>query len=174
VLKWFLFAVASVPIILYSWPSLQHWRTHGFFRFFAFESILGLVLLNADHWFRDPFSAPHILSWLLLGTSLYFVIQGFYLLRRVGQPTGDFENTTNLVSVGIYRYIRHPLYSSLLLLAWGVFFKNPSDWGACLVIAASVALYAAARVEEDENIDRFGDDYVEYMGRTKRFLPFMF
>jgi hypothetical protein len=46
--------------------------------------------------------------------------------RHDGAPLLYFEKTTQLVTTGVFKYIRHPLYSSLLLLAWGVFFKHPS------------------------------------------------
>jgi len=57
-LKPILFAVLSAGIVFLSRKSLFSLRTHGFFRFFAFECLLGLVLLNADYWFRRPFSPP--------------------------------------------------------------------------------------------------------------------
>jgi protein-S-isoprenylcysteine O-methyltransferase Ste14 len=51
---------------------------------------------------------------------------------------GDaIEKTTILVTTGAYRYIRHPLYSSLLFLAWGIFFKAPSWPGGLLALAAT-------------------------------------
>ena len=172
-LKLVIFVVVSMGIILLSWPSLRDWRSHGFSRFFAFETILGLILLNVDHWIRDPFSLLQIISWFLLLASLFLVIHGFYLLRRIGRPEGKIESTTTLVTVGAYTYIRHPLYSSLLLLAWGVFFKDPSLWGTILVLAASAFLFATAKVEEAENVDKFGADYVAYTKRTKMFIPFL-
>jgi protein-S-isoprenylcysteine O-methyltransferase Ste14 len=169
-----IFGVASMGILWLSWPSLRDLRSHGFYRFFAFESILGLLALNIEHWLRDPFSVTQIIAWVLLLLSLFLVIHGFYLLRKVGQPEGEFENTTTLVRVGVYRYIRHPLYSSLLLGAWGIFFKDTSWLGGILALAASVFLWATARVEEAENLGKFGVDYAEYMRTTKRFIPFLF
>jgi len=83
------------------------------------------------------------------------------------------KNTTVLVKRGSYKYIRHPLYSSLLLFGWGVFFKNPSLLSAFLVIVASAFLVATARVEEMENLQKFGNDYVAYMRETKMFIPFL-
>ena len=83
------------------------------------------------------------------------------------------ENTTVLIKRSSYKYIRHPLYSSLLLFGWGVCFKNPSLLSAFLVVATSVFLVATARVEEKENIQKFGDDYVAYMKETKMFIPFI-
>ena len=44
-------------------------RSHGFYRFFAWEAILGLFLLNVDFWFRDPFAWYQIIAWTLLFAS---------------------------------------------------------------------------------------------------------
>jgi protein-S-isoprenylcysteine O-methyltransferase Ste14 len=43
-----------------------------------------------------------------------------------------------------------------------------------LVILASLALYTTAIFEERENLRNFGNQYVEYMHRTRRFIPFLF
>ena len=172
--KLILFVLASAAIVWFSWTSLHDRRSHGFFRFFAFESILALILLNVQHWFRAPFSAFQIVSWLLLFGSLFLVVHGFYLLRLIGRPEGSFENTTTLVRLGAYRYIRHPLYSSLLWLGWGVFFKDPSLLGSVLVLVTSAFLIATAKAEEVENLHRFGADYAAYMKTTKMFIPFLF
>ena len=55
------------------WMSLRGKRYHGIFRFFAFESILILVLLNYPVWFKDPFSLHQIISWVLLILSIIVV-----------------------------------------------------------------------------------------------------
>ena len=169
-----IFAIVSAGIIFLSWKSLRKPRSHGFFRFFAFESILLLLLLNAKHWFREPFSALHVISWLLLLSSLVMVVQGFYLLRVAGRPKSGIEDTTVLVKRGAYKYIRHPLYSSLLLFAWGVFFKDVSFPSTALALLASAFLVATAKVEEDENLKKFGDEYMAYLKTTKMFIPFLF
>ena len=74
-------------------------------------------------------------------------------------PLLCFEKTTQLVTTGAFKYIRHPLYSSLLLLAWGVFFKRPSWVGAGVALGATAFLLATAKVEELENIRYFGATY---------------
>ena len=85
-----------------------------------------------------------------------------------------FEKTSKLVTSGIYKYIRHPLYSSLFLLTWGILFKHP-DWILLNVaIFASVFLFLTARADEKECIKYFGENYRDYMKRTKRFIPFLF
>jgi protein-S-isoprenylcysteine O-methyltransferase Ste14 len=109
-------------------------------------------------------------------------VHALALLRRSGRPDPDrqdvplfeIERTTRLVTAGAYRYIRHPLYSSLLLLGWGIFFKDPRPLAALLAAAATRFLVATARADERECRRFFGADYEAYMKRTKRFIPFLF
>ncbi len=181
-LKPLVFVVASALLVYISRASLRTPGSHGLYRFFAWEAILALALLNLDSWFRDPFSWHQLISWPLLVTSLFLVIHGVQLLKHMGQqdsrrddaPMLDFEKTTTLVAVGAYRYIRHPLYSSLFFLAWGVFFKKPSWLGAGLVLAASAFLVITAKIEETEDIRFFGPAYQAYMQQTRMFIPFLF
>jgi len=176
------FALISIPILWVSRRSLGHPAFHGFFRFFAFEAILALILLNAPGWFAEPFGVRQLASWFLLSLSLLFVVWGFALLRRLGgfspateaSPSFDWESTGSLVTTGIYRYIRHPMYSSLLFLTWGAVLKSMTMVSALLGVAASLALTATAKSEENENLARFGEQYREYMTRTHRFVPFLF
>lgn len=180
--KGVLFVVTTAGLVYLSRASLRNPRSHGFPRFLAWELLLVLVLLNADAWFRDPFSWHQILSWCLLLVSLFLVIHGVQLLRRRGEPDQGredadlvaFEMTTRLVTSGAYRYIRHPLYSSLLFLGWGVFFKAPSAAGALLALAATLLLVVTARIEEAENARFFGAEYEAYRKRTKMFIPYLF
>jgi protein-S-isoprenylcysteine O-methyltransferase Ste14 len=181
-LEGILFVAATAGIVYVSRSSLRVPRSHGFYRFFAWEFLLLLFLLNVRRWFDEPFSLHQIVSWLLLLTSLFLVFQGFHLLRRYGKPSGrrdekaliGIEKTSTLVTTGVYGYIRHPLYSSLLFLGWGTFFKHPSWLGGLLALLATIFLMLTARVEEDENIRFFGTAYQEYMKQSKMFVPYLF
>jgi protein-S-isoprenylcysteine O-methyltransferase Ste14 len=169
-----LFLVLSIPVIYYSWPHLRNLRSHGFYRFFVFESDILLVLLQLQFWFAEPFTIPHLISWFLLAVSLFLALHSFYLLRKIGKPNGQIEATTQLVIVGAYRYIRHPLYASLLFLGWGAFLKHPT-WGTgLLVLLTTLASVATAKVEEVECLRKFGDQYSVYMQSTKLFIPYLF
>ena len=181
--KLIVFIISTVLLIYISKASLRQVGSHGFYRFFAWECILLLFLLNVEEWFVDPFSWHQLISWVLLFASFVPLIFGVRSLRERGKPTqerpGDpsllaFEKTTALVTTGIYAYIRHPLYSSLFLLTWGIFFKAPSLAGAALALVATTFLVATARTDEQECIQFFGSEYREYMGKTKRFIPFLF
>lgn len=169
-----IFIAASLLIIAYSWPSFRNRRSHGYYRFFAFELLVLLVLVNVDRWTVDPFSTQQVLSWFLLTCSLVLVFQGAFLILVVGKPRGNFENTTHLVTNGIYRYVRHPLYSSLLFLTWGIFLKECTFTSILLTGAVSVLLVATARAEESENLEKFGKEYEAYMKSTRKFIPFLY
>jgi len=177
-----LLIVGTIIIVYVSRGSLRLPLSHGFYRFLAWEAILGLAALNLHMWIRDPLSWHQLISWPLLVISVPLLIAGVRLLKGRGEPdeTRDdvplvaFEKTTTLVTSGLYRYIRHPLYSSLLFLVWGIFFKDPSLAGGLLAIIATASLTATARVEEQENLRYFGDQYREYMRQTRMFVPWLF
>src|SRR5664279_1894449 len=125
-MNYFALIAGTVLIIVFSWfLSIKYKRYHGIARFFAFESVFILVLLNIRVWFVNPFSPLQIISWIMLLLSIYVVSTGYLLLKKKGKPDSNFENTSLLVKSGIYKYIRHPLYLSVFLLGSGIMLKNP-------------------------------------------------
>jgi len=180
--QWIFFLLGSVVLVWVSLKSLRNLRAHGLYRFFAWEILLVMVALNVNGWFQNPFVWYQLISWALLIISAVLVILGMRLLHQMGKQDAGrndaslyaFEKTSKLVTVGLYRYIRHPLYSSLFFLGWGIFFKSPSWLDIALAILCTFFLLETARMEEAENIKYFGDEYLEYMKRTKMFVPFVF
>jgi protein-S-isoprenylcysteine O-methyltransferase Ste14 len=177
-----IFIAGTLVISVISRKSLLKLQSHGFYRFFAWEILLGMFLLNVDSWFSDPFALHQLISWALLIASIALVALGLRFLREVGNLDAGqrdasllgLEKTTRLVTIGLYRYLRHPLYSSLLFLGWGMFFKSPSWLDAGLALLCTAFLFATARVEERENVNYFGVQYVEYIRHSKMFIPFVF
>lgn len=178
-----LFLLGTAALFWLSWRSLRTLRAHGFYRFFAFVCLWALVLLNLPLWWSNPLSPRQFCSYALGAVSIVLAIEGFRLLRIIGKPTRvaaqatnlAFENTTALVTSGVYRYIRHPLYASLFALVWCAFLKNPlAASNLALALAASGFLLTTAVIEERENLARFGADYAAYMRRTRRLIPFLF
>jgi len=168
-------SAGTLVIAWFTWHvSLKSKRYHGIWRFFSFESILAMVLLAVPTWFHDPFCIRQIFSWICLAMSLLLFLYSFYLLNAVGKPKGDMENTTVVITKGLYRFIRHPMYSSLIWGGVGLFLKHVSIVTAVLLLVNLVAMVGTARVEEQEMIERFGDQYRQYMRSTARFIPFVF
>jgi protein-S-isoprenylcysteine O-methyltransferase Ste14 len=175
--------LVTMALLYVSRRSIFRPRSHGFFRFFAWEAIVALVLLHAPVWFLDWGSGHQVVSWMLLVGSLVPLALGVRTFRQRAPGDGiprhepdlmGLERTGPLISQGIFKYIRHPLYCSLLLLAWGVFFKAPSAVAGLLALVATVFLILTARADERECIGAFGDPYRSYMHRTKMFIPYIF
>jgi protein-S-isoprenylcysteine O-methyltransferase Ste14 len=170
-----LFVGGTVLLLVASWRALLRPGSHGYYRFFAWEAILVLILLNREA------RGNQVLSESLLQLSLLCLMFGFIALLRHGRrgqrddaALYTWEKTTAMVTDGVFSYIRHPMYAALLGLAWGVFFRAISWQGLGLVLFASFFLWRTAQIEERECIDYFGRAYIDYMRRTRRFIPWLF
>jgi protein-S-isoprenylcysteine O-methyltransferase Ste14 len=179
--KTIIFLILSIPIIALSWHTLFNVKSHGFYRFFGWEGILWLVISNYKFWFVNPFSLQQMFSWVFLFFGAYLVFVGFLEMQKKGRAEKSrkaeslyhFEKTTELVDTGIFKYIRHPLYSSLIFLTWGILFKQVTIPLIIVAVVSTVFLYFTSITDEKECVAYFGDKYSEYMKRTKRFIPFI-
>lgn len=176
------FVTFSAVLVGISWRTLGNPRSHGFYRFLAWEAMLAMLVLNAGDWFGDRGELNQQIAWVLLSLSLLVLFAGVYQMRRfgrAGQLREDdelfaFERTSQLVTGGIFRHIRHPMYCSLLLLAWGIACKRLDIVILLLALLSSVLLWLAARHEEQECLAYFGDAYRDYMKRSRMFVPLLF
>jgi len=179
--KVILFITLSIPVIFLSRKSLFDVKSHGFTRFFSWECILALLVINYESWFKESLSVKQIISWLMLSISLYLLIESVirlrkankHSIRRIDEKLYRFEKTTVLVTSGIYRYIRHPMYSSLLFLTWGIWLKQPLPVTLPVALLSSLLLWFTAKRDEKECISYFGVIYRDYMNGTHRFIPFI-
>jgi len=77
-----------------------------------------------------------------------------------------------MVTSGVYRQIRHPMYASIFLYAVAQTFLVP-NWiagPACLVTFTVLFILRVGR-EEQMMLEKFGDEYRAYAQRTKRLVP---
>lgn len=177
-----LFLAGTAFFVYVSRHALLKPRSHGFYRFIAWECMLALVLLNFPMWTVDPFTPRQLVSWALLASSLALAVHAVQLLRAIGRPGSErsdaelfpFEKTSTLVTSGAFRYIRHPMYAALLFLAWGAWLKDLSLPSTALAGVASVALLVTALRDEAECLQHFGAAYADYMRTSKRFIPGVF
>jgi protein-S-isoprenylcysteine O-methyltransferase Ste14 len=122
------------------------------------------------------FGAP---SNLILSVALAFLLSGLALRWTAILTLGRFFTVNvavhpdqRIVRTGVYRYVRHPAYSGLLLafLGVGVAFNN---WLSLLVIFVPImaALLYRIQVEESVLAEMLGPEYTDYRQTTKRLLP---
>jgi protein-S-isoprenylcysteine O-methyltransferase Ste14 len=180
--KLIVFGILSLFVIIASLRSLTNMKSHGFYRFFSWECIAWLIASNYSFWFVHPFSFNQIISWFLLFYSAYLVIAGMLLIKNVGKPNPvrdeknlfGFEKTTELIDTGVFNYIRHPLYASLIFLTWAVYLKNPTLFLFLIALISTNFLYFTSKIDENECISYFGEKYKNYIKRTRMFIPFIF
>jgi protein-S-isoprenylcysteine O-methyltransferase Ste14 len=120
---------------------------------------------------------PLRLTPLVAGTVLLAV--GLWLFYRAHADLGTFWSVTlevrenhRLISHGVYRRVRHPMYSALFLYSVGQALAVP-NWvaGPSYLISFAILFAFRIRAEEQMMVEAFGDEYVTYMARTKRLLP---
>ena len=118
----------------------------------------------------------------LLGVSLLFLVAGLAIRWTAILTLGRFFTTSvaihqdhRLVRTGLFRLVRHPSYSGLLLLFLGMAlsFGNWLSFAVILVPFLTALLYRI-QVEESALVEALGQDYVEYRKSTKRLLPGIF
>jgi protein-S-isoprenylcysteine O-methyltransferase Ste14 len=180
--KLIVFGMLSLLITVISWRTLFKPKSHGFPRFFAWICMAWLFASNYKFWFANPFSWNQLISWVLLIYSVYLVIAGMLFMIRKGKPSSkrgeknlfSFEKTTELIDTGVFKHIRHPLYSSLIFLTWAILLKNPSTVLSLVAYISTLFLYYTSIFDEKECIQYFGKSYEDYMKRTKMFIPFIF
>lgn len=113
------------------------------------------------------------------GISLSLLVGGLIIRWTAILTLGRFFSTSvaihqdhRLIHTGLFRWVRHPSYSGLVLLFLGMAlsFNNWLSF-AVIVIPFLAALLYRIRVEESALVEVLGQDYVEYCRSTKRLLP---
>ena len=172
-IKLIVFLIIAILVFIKFRPALRSVTTHGFYVFFAFESLLTLLFVNMGFWTVRVTSLYQIMSWIFLVASAFIAINGFYGLKKYGKPIDEWENTTVLIDRGIFRYMRHPLYSSLILLVIGIVLKHVTVVPLVIGCICIIFLVTASLVEERESLKKFGDAYTTYKRTTTRYVPFI-
>ena len=143
--------------------------------------ILSILLLGMLIWLINPdwmkWSAVALPAWVRwIGGGI--VVAGLVLLVWTHQTLGtsfsgnlEIREQHQLVKTGPYRWVRHPMYSAILLWAIGLSLIA-ANWFVGLIPLA-FALFFIVRVPNEEKmmLEGFGDEYQAYIKRTGRFLP---
>ena len=89
--------------------------------------------------------------------------------------TLEIRDAHKLVDSGLYGYVRHPMYTSFLLMAVAQALLL-SNWVAGLSGLVGFAIFYGLRVGKEERmmLETFGPEYRDYMARTKRIIPFLY
>lgn len=136
-----------------------------------------IYLLNPTWMSWSKIGLPESIRWLGVGLGVLSVMGVYWLFSSIGNnitPTSATRKEHTLITSGPYRWVRHPLYTvgSSLFIAFGMMADN---WFIALLgILAFIGMAIRTPKEEANLIEKFGDEYREYMKRTGRFLPKLF
>lgn len=112
-------------------------------------------------------------------TGVFFLVLGLWLFHRSHADLGTNWSITlevrekhQFVTHGVYRWVRHPMYLSLIVYSAGQALVLP-NWLAGASYGVAMVLLFAFRVRPEERmmLDEFGKDYEAYMATTKRLIP---
>ncbi len=134
-----------------------------------------LVYLVNPNWMNwSKIGMLESIRWLGVGIGILCTLGIYWLFSSIGSgitPTSATRTEHKLVTRGIYRWIRHPLYTigSAFIVSFGMMADN---WFiAAFGILAFILMAVRTPKEEANLIEKFGDEYREYMKHTGRFLP---
>jgi len=126
----------------------------------------------ADYPFRSA------MGWAGVATMALFLLVFIQSHRNLGRNfsmTLEIRETHTLVIDGIYRYVRHPMYSSFWLWAFGQALLFP-NWivGGAGLLAIAFLYFRRVRREEQMMLEAFGEEYAAYSNRTARLIPWVY
>lgn len=143
------------------------------------ETVLPAVYAATDRLDRWDYRIPRAVDrgFLALGTAslaaaVWLFARSHRDLGRNWQPVVGVGSDQTLVTDGVYRHIRHPMYTSQILLNLGQALVLPNWVAGMSGLLGFLALYAR-RVGREEKLMRqtFGEDYTAYCTRTGRLWP---
>ena len=119
------------------------------------------------------FSYQTVLSVLVVVIGLGCAVPSFRLFAKHKTTISPFtpSETTTLVTASMYRYSRNPMYLGLVLLtiAATIFFGT---WLGIVIVVAFIFLLNLLQIipEEEALLDIFGEEYVEYKKKVRRWI----
>jgi len=112
----------------------------------------------------------HLLIRLILAG--LFMAAGFYLSRKsMRMVFTEKRSTPQVISTGIYSYVRHPMYLAALLFYLALFLATLSPLSLALSLLIFFFYNYIAAYEETLLEKEFGQDYVEYKNKVPRWIP---
>lgn len=141
--------------------------------FVSIQLLLFLAYILPVAW--APFTVSGNVKLITLSVSILgVVILAIALLGLKSNLTPFPSPKTNatLIQTGLYKYIRHPIYTGIIFTAFGLGFYNESAWKLATALALLLLFYVKSVYEEKQLIKSF-PAYLSYRKKTGRFIPFI-
>ncbi len=113
-----------------------------------------------------------VVGGLVMAGGLWLFWRSHADLGKNWSVTLELDENHRLVTHGVYKYLRHPMYASFFLLAIGqALLLNNWVAGWAALVATTVLYWVRLPHEESMMVEFFGDDYVNYRKQTSSLIP---
>lgn len=136
--------------------------------------LIGFVL---DRLLRLPFPVPEVdlVHWIIVGflilAGLALFAAGVHDFSRAATPVPTNEPTRVLVTTGIHGWTRNPIYLGMFLVYGGIGVAARSPWILILALPLAILIRYGVVAREEAYLERrFGDAYLDYKQRVRRWL----
>ena len=153
--RWRAGTLLSMIAIAVAWRLLRHPRAFGSVRL----------------WWPTP--ALQWLAVLVVIAGLAVSLWARATLGRNWSGTITLKQDHELIVSGPYRYVRHPIYTGILLMALGTAISNGWSSGFIVTALVLVTFWFKLRAEERLMAEHFPDRYPDYRRRTRALIPFV-
>jgi protein-S-isoprenylcysteine O-methyltransferase Ste14 len=132
-----------------------------------------LVLKLGERWLHPLPDQLTVLAWpLFILGSILILLAEFTLIKFSGSTAAPTDPTQELVTSGLYRWLRNPIYLGDILLLFGVaFFAQSLTFLLLAILSIPCADLFVRLYEEPRTERRFGEDYREYKRVVPRWIP---
>lgn len=137
---------------------------------FVTVNLFGFTILRFEN------TTVQLLGFVLVIIGITEAMAGRYLLGRNWMMAYEYQikKEHNLITNGIYKYVRHPIYSGLMIGVTGALLVAKTYLVIPIFFIQIIIITYFARREEILLTGHFGPQYVEYMKRTKMFIPIIY
>ena len=152
-------------------------------KFLMFLAAIGMMVMPVIYVFTpwlNSFSInlPEWARWsgvVVFGLYLFLFWWVHKTLGTNWSPVLEIRKDHKLITEGPYKYVRHPMYTCIWLAVAG-FGLISSNWVVGIVAPVTWGILYFIRLPDEEKmmIEEFGDQYKEYMRRTKRIIPWVY
>ena len=137
--------------------------------------VVPLIWVASPLFSRADYTLNPLAFWIgvvCFGVGLWLFYRSHADLGTNWSVTLQIREQHRLIKEGVYRRIRHPMYTSLFLYAIGQLLVLP-NWIAGPSYLVTFGILFALRLEAEERmmLEEFGDEYRSYKNQTKRIIP---
>ena len=113
--------------------------------------------------------ARGLIGGLMAATGVAIGLSGRQRFVEAETNVNPWKPAVHLATAGIYRYVRNPMYTGLMLLAAGIGIALASDWTLVLLVPTALVLHYGVVLREERYLERkFGEDYRRYKASVAR------